>query len=288
MALRSSTLADLLSKRAAPPEEDAGDVVFALFLEPSDRNVNEGVGEGLLNMAIRTFQPRPTMVHVELVVPRAPGSSAACNFATYLGSTSAWKTDPSDNEDYYFGLTANKWRAVPIFGAKAATAVRDVCDECIDVEYSVARYLTSLWGLRRFAAMLSDKLHAPAHCATITARVLKRALGNNTLKHASAWYGPASLYAELCTSLTDFRVSTDGALVDEEAVSGIETLLQLRDDDVRKCDDTRALRAIRALTLKAAVSCTDDTASVLSQKQLAIALLRWSVLRANDGSERAS
>lgn len=260
--------------------DDCGDVVFALFLKPHS-NADETFFNRVLNFGIQHLQPSPVMVHVELIVPCSAGSKQPCIFATYIGSKSDWKCDNASNESYYFGDTAGKWLAVPIFGRNAAKAVRDVCDVSRNVPYSMFRYATALYGLRNFANLVKENTRSPAHCATITARILKEALGKKTLSHSSAWYGPASLYGELVESLRNQHIRTDGQLVNQKVVEDIDTLLQMPDSDVKACSDARSFNAIRALTLKAAMSAAspDGTEFLLAQKQLATALLRWTTLR---------
>ena len=279
--MQSASIHELLERQQKNSEpEDSGDVVFALFLQPHSYP-DESFFESVLNFGIKHFQPSPVMVHVELVVPCNPGSKDHCNFATYIGSVSDWKTNKRSNSSYYFGDTAGKWLAVPVFGSHAAKVVRGVCNVSTKVPYSMMRYASALYWFRNFASMVKDNPRSPAHCATITSRILKEALGEKTLRHSSAWYGPASLYGELVDSLRKRQIRTDGQMVDQEAVEAIDTLLQMPDGDVEACSDVKALKAIRALTLKAAVSAasSDGAAFLLAQKQLATALLRWSVLR---------
>ena len=279
--MQSASIQELLERQQRNSEpDDSGDVVFALFLQPHSYP-DETFLESVLNFGIKHLQPSPVMVHVELIVPCNAGSKDPCNFATYIGSVSDWRTNKRSNSSYYFGDTAGKWLAVPIFGSHAAKAVRGVCDVSTKVPYSMMRYASALYGFRNFASMVKENPRSPAHCATITSRILKEALGEKTLRHTSAWYGPASLYGELVDSLRERNIRTDGQMVDQDAVEAIDTLLQMPDSEVEACSDVKALNAIRALTLKAAVSAAsyDDAAFLLAQKQLATALLRWTVLR---------
>ena len=48
---------------------------------------------------------------------------------------------------------------------------------------------------------------------------------------------------------------------------------------MRELGDARCVEAVRALTLRVCNTATDATAARLVQKQLAQALLRWSLLR---------
>ena len=129
------------------------------------------------------------------------------------------------------------------------------------------------------------------HCATITTRVLKEAGAGYALPHASAWYCPSSLYNALNTSLGD-RLDAEeraslGSVEPEVCQATIETLLRgpLSYKAVRDLGDAKCVDAIRALTLRvcaaADTAAETTTASRVAQKELAGALLRWVLLRAD-------
>jgi hypothetical protein len=267
----------LEAARLAATDDGSGDVVYALFLEPGQKT--HSILERVLNFAIEKLQPPPAMAHVELVVPRAPGSSAPVNFATYIGDTAAWRADRRENEDFYLLQHANSWRAVPVFRAQAARLTRQRCDASEGVEYSLSRYVTSAWGFRALSHLLPSGPRAPAHCATITARLLRAGAGC-ALPQNDAYYGPASLYRALQAALAAQRVSPADTLLADESISAVESLLRGSDDVVRGIGDSQCVTAIRALTLKAAAAaCTgEQSVQTLTQKQLATALLRWAVL----------
>jgi len=264
-------------------DDGSGDVVFALFLEPHEPDPDSGppgVFDRLISYVVKHFQPSPVMVHVELVVPCPPGSTQPVNFATYIGCKSDWQEDRRKNADYYLGTTANKWRAVPVFGKHSARLVREACNESLGVDYSLFRYVTAAWGVRKVAGIVPDGSKEPAHCATLAARVLKKGV-SGLPKHASAWYGPSTLYAELCNDLRARAIAPDSTSMGDEVSMQVDKLLRQRDEDVSAMKSDEYLNAIRALTLKAAAAeAFDDYAmSVMTQKQLANALFRWSVLR---------
>lgn len=264
-------------------DDGSGDVIFALFLEPHQPNASDGppsTFDKIVSYAVNHLQPSPVMVHVELVVPCAEGTCAPVNFATYIGSKSNWQGDAKYNAGYYLGTTANKWRAVPVFGKHAARLVRGACDQSCGVDYSLLRYVTAAWGFRRLSPMLSDGPKDPAHCATLVARMLKRGV-SNVLRHPSAWYGPATLYAELCSELRNQAIVPATTSMEGDVAANVDKLLRQRDDDVSGMSDGEFMSAIRALTLKASAAGNSDDAamSVMMQKQLANALFRWSVLR---------
>ena len=256
--------------------DQSGDVVFAIFLEPSPTRVDAGMFERCLNYLVKSCQPSPVMVHVELVVPRND-TSLPLHFATYLGDRSDWQCEANKNKKYYLAETANKWRAVPVFGSHAARLARDACNENVDASYSLLRYVSSAWGFRKFAHFLSDRPQSPAQCATLVARVLKASVPG-ALVHSSAWYAPSTLYAELVGGLKELRMEPNTTNLGNDASDNVESLLRYSDDELKKLTEESKLAAIRALTLKAsaAVSVGDSAMVMLSQKQLANALFRWS------------
>lgn len=265
-------------------DDGSGDVVFAVFLEPHEPppgSPQSTFFEHLINFAVKHLQSEPVMAHVELVVPCAAGREVYVNFATYIGEKSGWQRDKLNNELYYLVNNANKWRAVPVFGKNIAKAVREKCNECQNVEYSIRRYVTSSWAFRGLAALIPDSLKSPAHCATLTARILRNVDTSSRLKHPSPFYGPASLYAELVEHLRHQSIMPESTMVNSETAVAVEKLLRHGDDDVECMDDETCLGAIRALTLKAAsAEAYGDTAiKILTQKQLATVLFRWSVIR---------
>lgn len=267
----------------------SGDVVFALFLEPhasEDAHVAPSLFDRALSFAVANLQPSPVMAHVELVVPPPPTTDGPINFATYIGARSGWNVDTKSNHQYYLSVTAGKWRAVPVFGTHAARLVREACDESCDVPYSLFRYVTATRPVRFFADMVPDGPRSPAHCATLTARVLRRALGA-ALDHRGAYYGPATLYAELCRDLAERNIAPDSTSVGAATQQGVTTLLQGTIPDVAHMTDAMMLPAIRALTLKAAAAegAGDSAAQRITQKQLATALLKWSLVKTSRAEE---
>jgi|TARA_B110000858_G_scaffold135168_1_gene153745 hypothetical protein len=272
------------AKEGQQLEDGSGDVVFAIFLEPRDRPPGSEPPtffDKLVTFAVTNLQPSPVMTHVELVVPCVVGADQPVNFATYIGSKSGWQRDSTNNERYYLVNNANCWRAVPVFGTNVARLCREVCDDSIGVHYSLVRYATASWAFRGLSSLVPDKRHSPAHCATLTARILRSVVGTSLLRHSSAWYGPASLYAELCSALGTRKIAPGTTLLSAEQAEVVDVLLRHSDDEVKQLGDARCLEAIRALTLKtaSAEAFGDSAMKCLTQKQLATALLRWSVLR---------
>tara|TARA_B110001450_G_scaffold32672_1_gene28320 strand:+ start:7375 stop:8325 length:951 start_codon:yes stop_codon:yes gene_type:complete len=281
--LRSDGISRLLhAKQQLLTDDGSGDVVYAMFMQPgkSSPESKQTLAERMITFAVNTFQPSPVMCHVELVVPCCQGSQEAVNFAIYIGQRSNWQTDKDSNEAYYLGKNTGRWRAVPVFGKQAAQEVREVCSKSIGVRYSMLRYLTASWPLRVLSGVVADATQSPAHCATLTARILRKAIGACT-RHPSAWYGPSTLYSELCRDLRDQRISPETTLMTERTTAVVEIILRSSDDEVQALHDAECFDAIRALTLKAAAAEAygDTTSQKLAQTQLATALFRWSVLR---------
>ena len=133
------------------------------------------------------------MMHVELLLPPSQSEEHLLHFATYIGAKSGWQLGHAENVGYYLrGENAGRWRAVPVFASDAVVRIRQECELERGVPYSLARYVSSIYPFRALASALSEERRAPAHCATLTARVLKNALGYGAPVPQSAnWYGPA-------------------------------------------------------------------------------------------------
>ena len=275
---------------------EGADVVYALFLEPHDETpAGWTSGERCIDWAVRTFQPTPAMTHVELLMPPVPRDEAdRTQFATYAGRTAAWQSDRVDGFAFYLHHNAGLWRAVPVFAPNAATAVRAECDLEQGVGYSLTTYLAGVAPLRWVARFLPDARRTPAHCATLTARVLKNALGaTRAPARPSASYGPTTLYHELCAHAAHHTHATGMAFrgIDGAIAGHVEALLRgpMTAEVVQGVGDPGCLESVRALTLRACADLAegDAIAQRLSQKQLATALLRWTLLRAQPGSPTA-
>jgi hypothetical protein len=292
MTFRDIGIRDLLKTHtpdgADECSEPTSDVVFAMFLEPRpDYDPRWTTAECAIDKAVRMFQPAPAMSHVELLIPPIPSDEGMrTQFATYLGHTSAWQTDKQDGQSYYLVENGGRWRAVPVFCNNAASRLRNECDAELGVKYSLARYLTAVAPFRWLASAMPDKRRSPAHCATITARVLRNS-GVCEPKHTSAWYGPTTLYHELCGQAAWRGASMESApgsqSMPEGVSANVETLLRapMGSEAIDGIGDQGCMEAVRALTLKAchALTSTDTAAQRMTQQQLASALLRWVLFR---------
>ena len=185
----------------ATPSSDEGegdtawDVAYVLFLNPEPHRTGTS-GEQLVSCLVEHFGPgdkRPTPVHCELLV-----TGARAFFATYIGSTGArWYGNASDSTAYYLTQNGARWRAVP--APVRSASVQTAADRCDGAPYSMIKYLTSLRFARALARLWPDFPRSPAHCAVLTARVLK--LAGCVLRWSSAWYAPGSLYNELVEAM---------------------------------------------------------------------------------------
>ena len=308
MSFHSVQIAQLLKERSTRAQERQGeptgqstdsnlsavqtsgetcDVSYLLFLEPAQQtDPNMSTLESCIDTAIRIFQPVPTMAHCEVLIPPVPQhESVRTQFATYIGKHSGWQTDKTDGYNYYLMHNMGRWRAVPVFATNIAQTLRHECDQELGVSYSLARYITSAKPMRFFAWALPDYRRSPAHCATLAARVLRKTVPD-TLLHSAAWYGPSSLYLELCEAAKEqaTRMGVAGSPTPpQHTISSIECLLrgQMTRDNIESLGDDNCMDATRALTLRVCSDLVqgDVSAQRISQKQLASALLRWVLLR---------
>lgn len=100
------------------------------------------------------------------------------------------------------------------------------------------------------------------------------------MRHPSAWYGPASLYSELCAQLQNMQIVPESTQMGQVSFQ-VDRLLKDRDRDVQLMSETDFTGAIRVLTLRASAAAAsgDGAMQVMTQKQLARGLFRWSTLR---------
>ena len=298
MRFRNSEIAHLLQAKqeetAADPEatpdatSPSCDVVFALFMEPMEQPDPRWTwAEWLIDVAIRKGQPSPTMIHCELFIPPVPDDEGSrTQFATYYGKTSGWQTDRVDGYGYYLVEHGHHWRAVPVFAQDAAHRLRVEANSELGVPYSLTRYATSAFPLRVFSSMVPTGRRKPAHCATLLSRILRNALPEHSPTHAAAWYGPATLYEELQKHAANYSTATSATLdtaVPPGVENAIDSLLRkpMTHETISEIGDDGCMAAVRALTMRAtdAIAAGDATTQRITQKQLATALLRWSILR---------
>lgn len=270
---------------------------YAMFLEGNAPHREWRWYERLLDTAVQMAQPAPAMTHVELLVPPSHPDDDM-HFATYLGGEAQWGRARTGNKQFYLDPNGNgnSWRAVPILGHDVARRLRAECDKA-DAEHAKTPY-GPVWRLfnypfsvppgRVVAWMLDDEVGSPAHCASLTARCLRRALPELQLPRPSAWYGPSTLYLELAreSRVEAYKRTLDAAatvkaIVEQErAVAGAEALLRGSDDHVAALEDEECQMGIHLLTVRAVEASVDGDPDEerRAQQQLARGLLRWSLL----------
>ena len=179
------------------------DFVLGIYLEADRPAETFSYTERALDSIVQHMQPSPAITHVELLIP-AHSDTDSQHFSTYLGTKGAdWSTGYGNGMDFYLNPkgNGNSWRAVPIFSIDAVDRVRTECHDHVHTPYpSMTRLLNypfSVPPLRAFAGWLDDQPGAPAHCAALTARILRRAIPEVGLPNPSAWYGPSTLFLEL-------------------------------------------------------------------------------------------
>ena len=286
--LKNSALQRVLeSCTSSSTGQEAGNVVYALFLEPNNkRQCKLSSWDSVLETAIETFQPNPALMHCELLVPPVPNDDEdRISFATYIGRKSGWQTDKADSLNYYLIENIDRWRAVPIFDLNAANRVRLECDNEIGVEYSMIRYLTAFAPLRWTSRLVADTRRSPAHCATLAARVLKNS-DVHKLASPTASYGPSRLYNELVATATQKACSTESECytkASEKVECNLEMLLRgvMSNETIAEIGDEGCNEVVKYLTYRtcSALFESDGSMQRMLQKQLATALLRWSILR---------
>lgn len=258
-------------------------LVFVLGLEGRDApDPSWGIWQTLLDAVVQSAQPRPSMTHVELVIPAAK-TKESMHFATYIAEKAGWF---QNNRSFYLGENAGLWRAVPVSCANAAQRVRAECKKHVGTEYSISRYLWAVPPLRAFSSILPDRPMSYAHCGTLTARVLKRALSEMAPEHPSGWYGPSTLFIELSSDEVQNKThaflkgteSMKSLTETEEETLALNTLLNGSDDEVQTLSDASCCSAIRLLAERSSDTNLDETARRIVQKQLATSLLRYSIV----------
>lgn len=279
-----------------PEFEKSNEIVYVLALEGDSPDPNWKWWERWLDTIVQTMQPAPALTHIELIIPPTNDSDEV-HFATYLGKSANWGSGFGDSLNFYLNPSGNgrSWRAIPVMAHGATSRLRKECAEHVGTPYGNARrlfnYPFSVPPLRSLAWALADEPRADAHCATLTARCLKRALPELYIPEASAWYGPSTLFLELARKarMVSYRervneMATVKSLPETEEASRVaETLLRGSDDNVRALSAAECQAGIDMLcskSLNASVA-SDVTVERLAQKQLAVALLRSSLIARN-------
>ena len=245
-----------------------------LFLKADKTSETATWTEAFVDHTVQFGQPYPAVTHCEMWIGERVGRPGDDNhFSTYLGAKNGamWTSGLADSERFYGcskpveGVLTRRtarssWSAIPIFALEGAEKLRRECNLHHGTPYPPAfllwQYPMSTWPLRAFSGLVDDRINAPAHCAALSARILRTTLPEtHTLAHPSHWYGPSSLYLELATPMrmeaTLAREQpTVRAQVEEEELDRLaDTLVQHSDDEVAGMQTEDAHKALRQLAI---------------------------------------
>ena len=279
---------------AAEAEKVQDEFVFLPALEGDQPDPTWPLWQVVLDSAIQAAQPAPAMTHVELVLPPITSDEPYVHFATYLGMKAGWANRFRDTSHFYL-KNLSSWRAVPIMANGASQRCRNECSLHNRTPYAPFRYVWkypfSVPPFRALASLLSDAPQTSAHCATISTRIVRRALPEAvTFSQPSAWYGPSTLYIDLSRKSRMKKYQNELQERDtvlsnveaEEEEHAIRTLVfEPQDDNVRNMTTAQCRMAIQKLARRAidASVAGDPTMERLTQNQLAKALIRWSFIQ---------
>ena len=288
-----SPSAEETGKPHAPqtPHVPTQQIAFLLALEGDRPNAKWSFWETALDALVQASQPAPAMTHAELLLP-PEGPSDDMHFALYLGKQANWGRNFSGGRKFYLDPNGNgnSWRAVPIMGQDAVQRLREECAKHELTPYGplsrLFNYPFSVPPLRSLAWLLDDTAGAPAHCASLIARCVRRALPELGLPNASGWYGPSTLYLELTrhSRMASYQKYTNEMQTllsipeREQASHGAETLLRGSDDSVAALSDADCQSGVDLLCKKCIAAAVEGDVTVerMQQRNLARALLRWS------------
>jgi hypothetical protein len=291
-AVRTSTRSMGASSDYTPPEQGSvQQVAYLLSLEGDEPHAKWTWWETALDTLVQSAQPAPAMTHTELLLPPVTAYDDM-HFAIYLGKQAHWGSAFGGGRKFYLDPQGNakSWRAVPVVGQDAVDRLRAECAKHTGTSYGpmhrLFNYPFSMPPGRSLAWLLDDTAGSPAHCASLTARCLRRALPELGLSRPSAWYGPSTLYLELAreSRMASYKqylteAETVKATVEvERAAKSADTLLRGSDDGVVALSHDECQCGVNLLTSKVVDAAIDGdpTAERLMQKNLARALLRWS------------
>lgn len=286
-------LADGSSSGPYEPMRKRRHTAYLLFLEGSDPKPDTPMSKRVLDYLVQNLQPEPALTHVELFIP--PGSPAHdTHFSTYLGMRANWGRQFKGGADFYLAENRTLWSAVPVMALDAADRMRLECEAHVNTPYgdfwpSLYRYPLATPPFRAFSGWVGDTTRrSQAHCASLTARCLRCGLPELGLPHASAWYGPTTLYLELTRrerfeqyAAQRAELQTLRTLPDEEGVvDAANTLVWGADASVAELNEEVCAEAVELLCDRVveAGCCLDERKQHEAQKHLGLALVRWSQL----------
>ena len=263
-----------------PAEPTIGNPNAAMLFLKADKTAENATWlEAFVDHTVQFGQPYPAITHCEMWIgERANKPNDDNHFSTYLGTKTGatWTSGLSDSRRFYGcgaevteditrRMARSSWSAIPIFSLGGAEKLRRECNVHQGTPYPPAfllwQYPMSTWPLRAFSGLVDDRIKAPAHCAALSARILRTALPETVaLAHPSHWYGPSSLYLELATparmemALAREQPTVRAQVEEEELDRLADTLAQHSDDEVaamRRQDAHAALRQLAIHVLRA-------------------------------------
>ena len=254
-----------------------------MALAADEQSKDAGFVTTCIDLSVQSLgQPNPAMTHCELWVAEAQPNDDN-HFGQYLGQKDAmgeltgalWTSDLPTSRDFY---RSKAWVAVPVFAVDVEARARAECDLNQGTPYpsvwTLFDYPWSVWPLRSLSGLFkSDSTNAPAHCAALSARILRHALPELKLRHASHWYGPASLYLELSTPHQMKRalhLQRPPGLVrslaeDQEDDALLETLLLGNDEEVAAMTPVESRKAVAVAAIKVLEAGAGDSADDVDQ-----------------------
>ena len=281
----------------------------AMFFLKADKTAENATWtEAFVDHTVQFGQPYPAITHCEMWIGESASTPRDDNhFSTYLGASEGarWTSGLSGSRRFYgcgdevteeiaSGMARSSWSAIPIFAANGAEHLRRQCNRHAGTPYPspllLWQYPMSTWPLRAFSGLLSDRAKTPAHCATLSARILRAALPQTAaLAHPSHWYGPSSLYLELATparmeQALRFARPVERAQVQEEeddqlanvlAQHSDEEVAAMRRGDAHKALEQLAIHVLRAGSRTSATSEVDQDDFRDAQERYAWGLCRY-------------
>jgi hypothetical protein len=298
VAYRKEMAASPVSSPPTPtPAASLPQSVVLMFMKADATSKDATWGEALVDHTVQFGQPYPAVTHVELWMGDQPGDKLEDNhFSTYLGAKKGalWTSGLSDSKKFY---SSTAWSAIPIFTVDVERRVRAECNLHCGTPYPPAavlwQYPMSIWPLRAFSGLLDDRINAPAHCAALSARILRNAIPEISLPQPSHWYGPSSLYLELSSPERMERAlavqrPVVRSQVEEERDEELADILTLHSDDevvaMSAADARQAVQALSVQVLRAGArprgrySIPDQDAFRAAQERLARGVTRYTWL----------
>jgi len=171
------------------------DAAYLLFVDPTPTNASSSVStqpsmvESVLDWVARNMQPKPGMMHVEVLFVMKDGT--CFHYSTYVGDEANWR---SSVDDYY---DQQQWHSIPLAFGDDVKHLVDSCSDCRGSPYSISRYMASTRLLGWVSYLLSESPVSPSHCGGLVARIITNS-GSNMLAMPSPRYAPSDLYNIAC------------------------------------------------------------------------------------------